>query len=378
MNNSNLIGFCAISLVVGALAGWGITSLSQKANGPQTAASFSAGTTGTCSGGAAVQPGELFVLDGITYSQEQLPGELKEFYFNENFQTYQKTRAMVEEVALRMALSKSTDLGNLPPLDQLLPKTKVTEKDVKKFYDEKKSTIPAHVTFDQVKPQIEKYLEAQKIANAATDEIKKLEKNGRLNLLIAAPIPPVVKIETESFPSLGPSDAKYTLIEVSDYMCGHCQRVHPEVKEVLKKLKNKVKFVQINYSLNPNGMSGTWVRGAYCAQQESNDKFWKYHHAAFDVQSKEIHDHSSHAHGEHREDEAENFKKAKDVASTAGLDLQKFEACLKGEDSNAFILKTNQMLASNGVSGTPTFFLNNVKVQMTQPSLLQSIEAAMQ
>jgi protein-disulfide isomerase len=371
--NSMIIGYSIASLVVGVLSGWGITSLTSSSQVPQVAANLSA-PIGSCSGGGAEStPGVLFTLDGTNFTQEQLPGDLRDYYYTENFQSYEKSRGLMEEIALRMALSKSTSMENLPPLQELLTGAKVSESEIKKFYEEKKSTIPTQVTYDQVKPQIEKYLQSQKMVTLMSDEVKKLEKSGRYKLMITAPVPPVVKLDLASYPVLGADDAPNVLVEVSDYMCGHCQKVHPEVKSVLEKFKKKIKFVQMNYSLNPAGMSGTWIRGAFCAQQESVEKFWKYHHAAFELQSNEVHDHSSHANGAHTEDVAENRKKASSVATKSGLDLKKFETCLESEAAHAFVARTNKMLSSNGVSGTPTFFLNNVKVQLSAMGLEHSL-----
>ncbi|MEK6625180.1 MAG: thioredoxin domain-containing protein [Bdellovibrionota bacterium] len=303
---------------------------------------------------------------------------MKELYYNDQAQSYQKTRGIIEDFALRLSLSKTQDTKILPQLEELLPSNKVTESEIKAFYNEKKASIPPQVTYDQVRPQIENFLRSQKLATMAATQIRQLESSGRFKLLLSAPVPPVASLETNSYPSLGPKDAKYTLVEASDYMCGHCQQVHPEVKQVLEKFKDKIKFIQINYSLNPAGMSGTWIRGAYCVAQEDQEKFWKYHHAAFAKQSSEIHDHSAHQHGEPPEDPAANLKKARDVAQTVGIDLKKFDKCIDSEAAKEYVTKTNQMLSGNGVSGTPTFFLNNVKVQMTQLGLTKTIESAMQ
>ncbi|HAZ13119.1 MAG: hypothetical protein A2X86_10015 [Bdellovibrionales bacterium GWA2_49_15] len=372
MKNSQWIAISIGALFVGILVGF----LTFRPVGIEAPTKLSAGL-GSCSSGTVPADGALFTLDGKNYSREQLPGELKDLYYNDQFQSYQKTRGIVEDLALRLALSKSEDLKTLPQLEALLPGGKVSDSEVKKFYEEKKASIPPQVTYEQVKPQIENFLRAQKLASLASLELKRLEANGRFKFLVAAPVPPVANIETASYPTLGPKDAKFTLVEASDYMCGHCQQIHPEVKKVLEKFKDKIKFVQINYSLNPNGMSGTWIRGAYCAEKENQEKFWKYHNAAFEKQSTEVHDHSAHAKGEPAEDLSANLKKARDVALTVGLDLKKFDACIDSQAAKEHVLKTNQMLSGNGVGGTPTFFLNNVKLQMTHAGLGEAIESAM-
>jgi len=371
MKNSQWIGISVGALFVGILLGF----LFFRPADVAAPAKLSTGL-GSCSSGVAVSDDTLFTLDGKNYSSEQLPGAFRELYYNDQFQVYKKTRGLVEDLAVRLARSKTTDIKSLPQLETLWPSIKVTPNEIMKFYEEKKASIPPHVTYEQVKPQIENFLRSQKLAQLASLELKLLESNGRFKLLLAAPVPPIASIETDSYPSLGPENAKYTLVEASDYMCGHCQKVHPEVKRVLEKFKDKIKFVQINYSLNPKGMSGTWIRGAYCAQLEKQDKFWKYHDAAFAKQSTEVHDHSAHAQGEPAEDPAANLKKARDVAQIVGLDLKKFDACINSDSAQAYVMKANQMLSGNGVSGTPTFYLNNVKVQMNHSGLADAVESA--
>ena len=115
----------------------------------------------------------------------------------------------------------------------------------------------------------------------------------------------------------------------------------------------------MNFSLDPNGLSGQLIKGAYCAQEEGEQAFWKYHNAAFEYQINPA--------------KMEEFTPKK-VASVAGLDMKKFEACLKSPKVEELLTKTNEILHANGVNSTPSFFLNNRKIVLQGKGLTKAIE----
>ena len=123
-----------------------------------------------------------------------------------------------------------------------------------------------------------------------------------------------------------------------------------------------IKLVQMNFSLNPAGLSGQLIKGAYCAQEESLEAFWKYHNAAFEYQ------------GDPKKMEELSASK---VAKVAGIDLKKFETCLKGQAASDSLNKTNALLQSKGVNSTPSFFFNNKKLVLQAKGLTKAIEEEM-
>jgi protein-disulfide isomerase len=62
------------------------------------------------------------------------------------------------------------------------------------------------------------------------------------------------------------------------------------------------------------------------------------------------------------------------IDQVAGLDLKKFVSCLAGSKATELLNKTNETLHSNGVSSTPSFFLNNKKVVLEGKGLIKAIE----
>jgi protein-disulfide isomerase len=187
-------------------------------------------------------------------------------------------------------------------------------------------------------------------------ELATLKKEGRYRNFLVRPIAPEVNINIEGYPFQGPKDAKFVLVEASDYTCGHCKTTHPEVKKVLEKHKGKIKFVQMNFALQPHGLSGKLVAGAWCAQKQG--KFWDYHNLAFE-----------------HEFDTKDFN-AEGIAKVAKLDMKKFKKCTEDKAADDFIHKTNDMLSAVGVNGTPSFFLNNKKLVL-RAGLEQAVNEAM-
>jgi protein-disulfide isomerase len=150
-------------------------------------------------------------------------------------------------------------------------------------------------------------------------------------------------------PSIGPKDAKITIIEFSDYQCPYCKQWYNDV--YLKLLQTYPEQVRIVYrdfpldSIHPNARPAAVA--AYCGGQQ--DAYFKYHDALFG--------------GKYGLDEA-GFKK---IASDLGIDSGKFETCLKSDAASASVEKNYQYAANLGVQSTPTFFINGIPLVGAQP-----------
>ncbi len=293
---------------------------------------------------------QLFYFNNKVYTTTDLPADLQSRLYNREMEGYRQSEGMVKEFAMRLALAtaknKPTDFDKLPELQDLLDKPEVDDAELKAFFEENKSRLPANTSFEQIKPRLEQFLANQKAAGVFQEKWEAMEKDGTIKLLLAHPVAPLVSIPENEFPTKGSDQAAYTLVEVSDYLCPHCQSVHPQVVEAVKELGDKVKFVQINFSLRPNQLSGSMIQGAYCAQKLGNDQFWKYHNTAFEQEWGKATDAAS-----------DEIPLA--VAKKAGLDEAKMKSCIGSEEAVAWVEKARGIADSLGVTGTPTFFFNN-------------------
>lgn len=348
-----------VLMLIGSL----LLSCNEKKPQSLNSLSGSAGCSGESVASSATGP--LFKLDGEVVTRAELPRKTAEQVYQNEFEAYSKNQNIFKEYALRVYLAKKKgkleDKQNPPDLVELLDIPEPSEKEMKALFNQHKARMPKDVTFDKMKTQIAGYLKSQQIGKVFKAEVEKMEKSGAYQSMIAGPIAMEMNLDLTGQPSMGNKSSKVQVVEVSDYTCGHCQRAHPEVKAMLKKFGNKINFTQVNFALRPNGLSGTYVLGAYCAQKQSVDKFWAYHNAAFDETSKP-HDHSAPGHSHAPKSAAENKKTVLEVAKKVKLDEKKMSACLDSKEAKDFMNNTINKLSEQGINGTPVFLVNNKKI----------------
>jgi protein-disulfide isomerase len=168
--------------------------------------------------------------------------------------------------------------------------------------------------------------------------LEKVKKSKKFTLNLQKPEAPVVDVKFEGFPAKGKDGAKVTIIEFADYQCPHCKVASESFKKVTEKFKDKVKFVYLDFPVNPSGISKVVAEGSHCAEEQG--KFWDYHYKAFE--------------GQATLDKDSPTKLAKELK----LDEAKFKACLEGTKGKALVEKARSEGERIGVSGTPYLLIN--------------------
>jgi protein-disulfide isomerase len=147
---------------------------------------------------------------------------------------------------------------------------------------------------------------------------------------------------TEKDHAQGPADAPVTLVEYGDYECPYCGRAYPIVKEIQKRMGDRLRFVFRNFPLNTlHEHAGVAAQAAEAAAAQK--KFWEMHDMLY----------------EHQAELADA-----DLVSYAlkiGLEIYQFEADLSGEKYAKKIRADFRGGVRSGVNGTPTFFINDVR-----------------
>ncbi len=167
-----------------------------------------------------------------------------------------------------------------------------------------------------------------------------------------------VKLEIGQAPTLGAQDAPVTVYEFSDFSCPICAMAggfidaeREEYTAPLPALKEKyietgkVKLVFKYFPGHGTGNAAHLV--GWCMNEQG--LFWKFHDETFKQQSK-----------------VASLSSMKSVAGEVGGDLNALDACLSSQKYNALLGQDKAMGASNGVKGTPTFFVNGKMISGAQ------------
>lgn len=168
-----------------------------------------------------------------------------------------------------------------------------------------------------------------------------------------APRPPSApaKIDLSGLPFQGPANAKVTVVEYADFQCPFCARAYPTVKQLMGDYSGKVKFYFKSYPL-PFHQNAQKAAEAYeCALAQG--KSWEYHDKLF----------------ENGQGDGTGLNNAdlKKYAADLGLDTATFNSCLDGGQMASRVAAEAAEGSRNGVSGTPTFFINGQPLVGAQP-----------
>lgn len=144
-------------------------------------------------------------------------------------------------------------------------------------------------------------------------------------------------------------DAKITLIEYSDFQCPACLAYYPMVKQLGQEFKN-LTIVYRYFPLSQHANAWPSAQAAEAAGQQG--KFWEMHNMLFDNQNTWANSTAPEA----------IFNA---YAQALGLNMEKFKTDFSSAETKTKIQAAYQSGASE-VDGTPTFFLNDKKIQNPQ------------
>lgn len=151
--------------------------------------------------------------------------------------------------------------------------------------------------------------------------------------------------------SRGEADAPVTMVEVSDFGCVHCTTFHRETEQDLA--AQYVDTGTMRWVVLPYALSATTVPAAgaaLCAGEQ--DRYFEFAHALFQIDPTET------------RLTAVGYQQA---AEAVGLDMDAFQSCMDDGRNLSLVNANREAARDNGVSGTPTFFLNDESISGAQP-----------
>jgi thiol-disulfide isomerase/thioredoxin len=143
-------------------------------------------------------------------------------------------------------------------------------------------------------------------------------------------------------PWLGNKDANIVIVEFGDFNCPYCLQASAVIKKVVAEYPDDVKFVWRNFPVIKDSSVEISLAGV-CAHRQQ--KFWLYHDMVFLRQG------------------TVSIGNLDQIAREIGLDMDKYTECMKKDLTMASLRKDFYTAEANGITGTPTFFINGVKAQ---------------
>lgn len=154
----------------------------------------------------------------------------------------------------------------------------------------------------------------------------------------------LAKLHTEGNPSVGPADARVTVVIFSDFQCPHCRELASILATVVPEYP-QVRFVFKDFPLTQiHPWAESAAIGAHCAYLQSPKAY-----APVDAQIFAEQDLLS----------AENiWEKLIYYATQAGLDPEAFKTCMSSPEAKAAVDASQQEGTALSITSTPTLFVN--------------------
>lgn len=165
------------------------------------------------------------------------------------------------------------------------------------------------------------------------------------------------KLHVGNSPSLGPENAKVTLIEFADFECPSCRQLDLVLRDLLPR-HPEVRLVFKHYPLTDiHPWAMTAAIASQCAYQQSPAAFWKMHDAIFDAQD--------------MISPSNVWDKMLDLALQEGLNAEAYKACMVNPETAGQVKATMEEGHAVTVSATPTTFISGRRVVGPDKSLIE-------
>lgn len=174
-----------------------------------------------------------------------------------------------------------------------------------------------------------------------------LRRQADIRLTLPVAEPPVLAVDTDDDPSVGPADAPITIVEFSDFQCPYCQKSVATLKEVRRLYGDKIRVVYRDYPGPNHPQAASAAEAAQCAVDQG--RFWEFHDLLFIRQTRETGwDYDA-------------------LARELGLQAGEFSTCLNTGRYREEVRKDLQDGLALGITSTPTFFINGRPLIGAQP-----------
>jgi len=288
------------------------------------------------------------VVDGKPILEDELSalveGELRRLQFQE----YQiRHRALenliVEKLLAAQAREKGLTAEELlrQEVDEKVAEPSETE--LERDYADRQDL--SNVPFEQVKNQLLPGLKQQNVARARQAYINRLRLEAHVIVLLQ---PPQAKVTYDPARVLGDPSAPVTIIEFADFQCPFCRKADATLKDLMKEYQGRVRLAYRDFPLTQiHPQAERAAEAARCGGEQG--QFWHFHDLLFASPGR-LSDADFEQH-----------------ARTLGLDMTRFEACLREGKFRSQVDLDLKEGTQAGVDSTPGFFINGSFLSGAQP-----------
>ncbi|TGL87132.1 oxidoreductase [Leptospira congkakensis] len=171
--------------------------------------------------------------------------------------------SLPSEETIKLSLSSDSHLAKLQSVAKSEGRTLtawkererslVTDEEISKFWTLEKKSLPREVSdtdsIDRLRESIRIRIVWSRIFHRAGVQWKeKSFEIGRNELL--------KKISIKNSPKFGSLDAKWVIVEWSDYLCNFCRDTFPHTQNILKKYKSQILYVHKDFPLDSDSEEG--------------------------------------------------------------------------------------------------------------------------
>ncbi len=155
-------------------------------------------------------------------------------------------------------------------------------------------------------------------------------------------------------PSIGPDDAKVTIVEFFDYNCSYCKLASSWVEDTLERHPEDVRVVFRDYPIL-NNRTGTSIEAAEAALASANQgKFREMHFALYGATS------------------SVSSEEIDAIAEDVGVDVEQMRADMETGNYGELLADTMVIGEQIGIEGTPFFMVGD---QIVPGADMESLEA---
>lgn len=141
-------------------------------------------------------------------------------------------------------------------------------------------------------------------------------------------------------PSIGPEDAKVTIIMAGCFKCQYTKQEVPVINKIMKNYEGKVRLFYKDFPISSLHADAPLAsEAARCVLEQG--KFWEYHEILFDNQDKT------------------SIDDLKQYAAKLNLNTTQFNECLDNHKYKEAVNKEITEGIEAGIYGTPTIFIND-------------------